>query len=58
MVSQPVKAIVLLFPISPESEARRKQEDEEILSKGQPKLDPTIIWIKQTVSEATHFSSH
>ncbi|KAJ7918971.1 hypothetical protein B0H13DRAFT_2231061 [Mycena leptocephala] len=38
MVSQPVKAIVLLFPISPESEARRKQEDEEILSKGSPSL--------------------
>ncbi|KAJ7155574.1 hypothetical protein C8R43DRAFT_1000466 [Mycena crocata] len=52
MVPQPVKAVVLLFPISPESEARRKQEDEEILSKGQPELDPTILWIKQTISNA------
>jgi len=52
MVSQPVKAVVLLFPISTESEARRKQEDEEILSKGQPELDPTIFWIKQTISNA------
>jgi len=52
MVLQPVKAVVLLFPISPESEARRKQEDEEIQAKGQPKLDPTIFWIKQTISNA------
>ncbi|KAJ7449549.1 hypothetical protein FB451DRAFT_1287264 [Mycena latifolia] len=52
MVPQPVKAVVLLFPISPESEARRKEEDEEILSKGQPRLDPTIFWIKQTISNA------
>lgn len=51
MVSQPVKAVVLLFPISSKSEARRKQEDEEILSKGQPELDPTIFWIKQTASD-------
>ncbi|KAJ7801916.1 peptidase C12 ubiquitin carboxyl-terminal hydrolase 1 [Mycena olivaceomarginata] len=49
---QPVKAVVLLFPISPESEARRKTEDEAIASKGQPELDPTIIWIKQTISNA------
>ncbi|KAJ7115800.1 peptidase C12, ubiquitin carboxyl-terminal hydrolase [Mycena epipterygia] len=52
MVAQPVKAVVLLFPISPESEARRKQEDEDIQSKGQPAVDPTIIWIKQTISNA------
>ncbi|KAJ7767453.1 hypothetical protein DFH07DRAFT_866891 [Mycena maculata] len=52
MVMQPVKAVILLFPISPESEARRKQEDEEILAKGQPALDPTIFWIKQTISNA------
>ncbi|KAJ7355420.1 hypothetical protein DFH08DRAFT_912432 [Mycena albidolilacea] len=52
MVPQPVKAVVLLFPISPESEARRKTEDETIASKGQPELDPTIVWIKQTISNA------
>ncbi|KAJ6581342.1 hypothetical protein B0H19DRAFT_1207323 [Mycena capillaripes] len=52
MVPQPVKAVVLLFPISPESEARRKQEDEEILKNGQPTLDPTIFWIKQTIPNA------
>jgi ubiquitin carboxyl-terminal hydrolase L3 len=58
MVPQPVKAVVLLFPISKESEARRKQEDEEILSKGQPKLDPTIFWIKQTASKTMRSGSH
>jgi len=52
MVPQPVNAVVLLFPISPESEVRRKEEDEEIASKGQPNLDPTILWIKQTISNA------
>ncbi|KAJ7077899.1 hypothetical protein B0H15DRAFT_861344 [Mycena belliarum] len=52
MVPQPVKAVVLLFPVSPESETRRKAEDEEILRKGQPELDPTIFWIKQTISNA------
>jgi len=52
MVPQPVKAVVLLFPISPESEARRKQEDEEILKNEQPTLDPTIFWIKQTIPNA------
>ncbi|KAJ6518653.1 hypothetical protein C8R45DRAFT_948827 [Mycena sanguinolenta] len=52
MVPQPVKAVVLLFPISPESEARRETEDKDIQSKGQPELDPTIVWIKQTISNA------
>ncbi|KAF7356731.1 Ubiquitin carboxyl-terminal hydrolase [Mycena venus] len=52
MVPQPVKAVVLLFPISKESETRREQEDAEIKSKGQPELDPTIFWIKQTISNA------
>ncbi|KAK7030738.1 ubiquitin carboxyl-terminal hydrolase [Favolaschia claudopus] len=52
MVPQPVKAVVLLFPISKESEARRTKEDSEIATNGQPELDPTILWIKQTISNA------
>ncbi|KAJ6621320.1 peptidase C12 ubiquitin carboxyl-terminal hydrolase 1 [Mycena sp. CBHHK59/15] len=51
MVPQPVKAVVLLFPISEESEAKRKAEDAKIIQ-GQAKLDPTILWIKQTISNA------
>nr|GAT42966.1 predicted protein [Mycena chlorophos] len=52
MVPQPVKAIVLLFPITPQSESKRKQEDEEIDKNGQPSIDPTLLWIKQTIPNA------
>jgi ubiquitin carboxyl-terminal hydrolase L3 len=48
MVSQPVKAVILLFPDVKEIAEQRKAEDIEI-AKGQPKLDKTIFWIKQTV---------
>lgn len=50
MVPGPVKALVLLFPIEPEGEERRKREDLRIAKEGQPKLDKTIFWVKQTVS--------
>lgn len=49
MVPQPVKAVVLLFPISKEYEEKRKAEDAKIAKEGQNPIDPTIIWIKQTV---------
>ena len=49
MVPQPVKAIVMLFPITDAYETARKAEDAQVLEKGQPALDPTILWIKQTV---------
>ncbi|KAJ7050502.1 peptidase C12, ubiquitin carboxyl-terminal hydrolase [Mycena amicta] len=52
IVPQPVQAIVLLFPITPASEAKRKQEDEAIEKSGQPTLDPTLLWIKQTIDNA------
>jgi len=52
MVPQPVKAVVLLFPIETEGEAKRKEEDERIAKEGQPKIDPTIFWVKQTISNA------
>jgi ubiquitin carboxyl-terminal hydrolase L3 len=53
MVPQPVKAIVLLFPITKEYEAKRKEEDERIAKEGQHPIDPTLIWIKQTVCFAS-----
>lgn len=49
MVSQPVKAVVLLFPISAEMKTKRQEEDAKIAQDGQPDIDPTVIWIKQTV---------
>lgn len=50
MVSKPVKAVILLFPISKALEDKRKIEDAEITDKSHPAIDPTVFWIKQTVS--------
>ncbi|KAI0343185.1 peptidase C12 ubiquitin carboxyl-terminal hydrolase 1 [Trametopsis cervina] len=52
MVPQPVKAVVLLFPIGEEYEKKRKEEDAKIAKEGQFPLDPTILWIKQTIGNA------
>jgi hypothetical protein len=47
MVPQPVKAVLLLFPSTDAQQAKRDSED----AKGNSvDLDPTIMWIKQTVS--------
>jgi len=52
LVPRPVKAVVLLFPIEDEGEGRRKEEDDRIAREGQPKIDHTIFWVKQTISNA------
>jgi hypothetical protein len=49
MVSQPVKAVLLLFPITQALEDENKEEDTNIAKEGQSLIDPTIFWIKQTV---------
>lgn len=49
MVPQPVKAIVVLFPITDLSESKRKDEDARLTKEGQPTVDSTVLWIKQTV---------
>ena len=49
LVPQPVKAVILLFPISAGTEAKRKEEDEKIEKDGQHAIDPQVLWIKQTV---------
>lgn len=49
MVTQPVRAALLLFPITEALETKRKEEDLKIKDEGQPLLDPTVLWIKQTV---------
>ena len=50
MVPQPVKAVVLLFPITEKNDAKKKEEDEASSAGKLPPVDPTIVWIKQTVS--------
>jgi ubiquitin carboxyl-terminal hydrolase L3 len=42
--------VILLFPDVPEAKAHQKSEDERIAKDGQPHLDPTIFYVKQTVS--------
>lgn len=49
IVPQPTKAVILLFPDVPEAKAHQKEEDERIARDGQPHLDPTIFYVKQTV---------
>ncbi|KAF8885574.1 cysteine proteinase [Gymnopilus junonius] len=51
-VPKPVKAVVLLFPIDAEGDARKKAEDEKIAKEGQPEVDNTIFFVKQTISNA------
>ncbi|KIY52886.1 cysteine proteinase [Fistulina hepatica ATCC 64428] len=52
LVPQPVHAVILLFPITQAYEEARKEEDEIIEEDGQPFVDPTIVWIKQTIGNA------
>ncbi|KZP21034.1 peptidase C12, ubiquitin carboxyl-terminal hydrolase 1 [Athelia psychrophila] len=52
MVSQPAKAVILLFPISEGLEAKRKEEEAKITAGDHTPVDPTVIWIKQTIPNA------
>lgn len=58
LVPQPTKAVVLLFPDSPEAHAARREEDAKIAALGsQPHLDPTIFYVKQKVCVLTSYHS-
>ncbi|EPT01039.1 peptidase C12 ubiquitin carboxyl-terminal hydrolase 1 [Fomitopsis schrenkii] len=52
MVPQPVKAVILLFPITESIETRRKDEDDKVKTQGQHPIDPTVFYIKQTIGNA------
>ncbi|KAF6752354.1 hypothetical protein DFP72DRAFT_904671 [Ephemerocybe angulata] len=52
IVPQPTKAVILLFPDVREAKAHQKQEDAKIAKDGQPHLDPTIYYAKQTIGNA------
>lgn len=49
LVPQPVKALVLLFPIRGKLKELSEEEEAKIKEKGQVPIDPTVFWIKQTV---------
>ncbi|KAI0819666.1 cysteine proteinase [Trametes gibbosa] len=48
MVTEPVKAVILLFPITSPYEQKRREEDLRIAREGQHPVDPTVFWMKQT----------
>ncbi|KAK2467558.1 hypothetical protein APHAL10511_000413 [Amanita phalloides] len=52
LVPQPVNAVILLFPITPEIQAQHEAEDEALATEGQPEVDKTIMWMKQTIGNA------
>lgn len=49
LVAKPVKAVILLFPIRGKLEELRKQEEAKLKEEGRVPVDPTVLWIKQTV---------
>ena len=51
MIPHPVAAVILLFPITDSSETRRRNDEARIAEDGQdPSIDPSVFWMKQTVS--------
>lgn len=53
LVPKPVKAVLLVFPIADTIEGARKAEDARIVQEGgQPPVDPSLIFIKQTIPNA------
>lgn len=50
MVTQPVKAVLMVFPISPQMETSRKTDDEKMRKEGlSPNLNQHIVFIEQKV---------
>jgi len=53
LVPQPVKAVILLFPCTEDFKKKRDVRYAEKAEKlGQSHIDPTVIWIKQTIGNA------
>ncbi|CAE7227458.1 unnamed protein product [Rhizoctonia solani] len=52
MVPAPSKAIVLLFPITDAIDQKAKDDDERLAKEEHPHIDPTLIYIRQTISNA------
>jgi len=52
MVPKPVKAIIMVFPLTEKLEELRRDEDGRIAKDGQHKLDPGVVFIKQTIPNA------
>ena len=52
MVPQPVKAVILLFPFKDDFKKKRDARyAEKLKTLGEGHIDPTVVWIKQTVRQ-------
>lgn len=51
MVTSPVFAVILLFPLTKELQSLRLEEQKRLEAEDQHPVDPTVFWMKQTVSE-------
>ncbi|EFJ41731.1 hypothetical protein VOLCADRAFT_83997 [Volvox carteri f. nagariensis] len=51
MVPKPVIAVILCYPVTSESDALAKKEDEEQAAKGMP-VDAKLFYMKQTIGNA------
>lgn len=53
IIPKPVKAVILLFPLSVDIEMKRREEDARIKADGPGNVHPATLFIKQTVSCAS-----
>ena len=51
MVPQPVKAVLMLFPITDATEAAKEEEEKRLTEAGQT-ISPSVWFTKQTISNA------
>jgi len=51
MIPQPVKAVLLLFPITDNNESFRKEEEQRLQASGQ-EISSDVVFYKQTISNA------
>jgi len=50
MIPQPAKAVILVFPLNEDFEKKKEvRYNEKLEQVGKGHVDPTIVWIKQTV---------
>ncbi|KAK7686439.1 hypothetical protein QCA50_010663 [Cerrena zonata] len=52
LVPQPVKAVILLFPITEPIDRKMQEEVDHVRKHGQHWVDSNVIWIKQTIGNA------
>ncbi|KAJ8508669.1 hypothetical protein ONZ45_g9072 [Pleurotus djamor] len=52
LIPRPVKAVILIFPNIGEVAAKHDQEDDLTRKDGTLPIDPTVLWVKQTIGNA------